>query len=335
MSGKSDDYKKFIAAKDPTIDGSLDQEDAEAAALLGEVEEEKRAAEADMEMSLFDGVRTSSGSPVQPVRLTGGNSFCFSCHKGVSCWNECCHGTDITLTPFDILRLSNHLNIRPAEFLTRFTLPATMDASGLPVAKLRMAEEEGRRPCVFLHDEDGCSVYEARPASCRYYPLGFATVKMKGHDAVEDFYFLVREPHCQGHNETKEQTVDQFRAEQGVDNDDMLNRGWLDILMKMASWKTLGGPWGKEADARTKKMFFLATTDADAFRRFVFETKFLETYAIEPEAIEVLRTDDAALLQLGFDWMKNVLFNEPTINMKENVLHGAIARARNDISGDS
>jgi len=28
-----------------------------------------------------------------------------------------------------------------------------------------------------------------------------------------------------------------------------------------------------------------------------------------------------------------VLFNEPTINMKENVLHGAIARARNDISG--
>ena len=39
----------------------------------------------------------------------------------------------------------------------------------------------------------GCTVYKDRPVSCRYYPLGLAAVKMKGHDKPEDFYFLVRE----------------------------------------------------------------------------------------------------------------------------------------------
>jgi hypothetical protein len=34
----------------------------------------------------------------------------------------------------------------------------------------------------------------------------------------------------------------------------------------------------------------------------------------------------AFLLQLGFDWLNNVLFNEQTINMKEDVLQAAIAR---------
>jgi len=44
-------------------------------------------------------LREAAEGPVVPVRLTASNSFCFDCHKGVSCWNECCHDTDITLTP--------------------------------------------------------------------------------------------------------------------------------------------------------------------------------------------------------------------------------------------
>ena len=333
MPNSDQDYKKFIADKDPTIDASLDEEDAELAALQRE-EAEKRAAEADMELEIFDGVRTSATDPVQPIRLTAEDSFCFSCHKGISCWNECCHGTDITLTPLDILRLSRHLNTTPADFLARFTLPALHEGSGLPIVKLRMADEGAdRKPCLFLHDVDGCEVYEARPASCRYYPLGLATVKMKGHEQVEDFHFLVREPHCKGHEERKSQTVAEYRAEQGVTDYDTVNRGWFDILMKMSSWKVIGGPWGKEPSQRTKKMFFMVSTDVEQFRRFVFETRFLATYSIDPETVEALKTDDVALLGLGFDWMKNVLFNEPTINMREDVLKGAIARARSELSG--
>jgi len=53
----------------------------------------------------------------------------------VSCWNACCHGADVTLTPYDILRLSG---LRPAEFLKRCTVPAVHEASHMPVVKLKM-----------------------------------------------------------------------------------------------------------------------------------------------------------------------------------------------------
>ncbi|HJN22707.1 MAG TPA: hypothetical protein QF509_02155, partial [Rhodospirillales bacterium] len=82
---------------------------------------------------------------------------------------------------------------------------------------------------------------------------------------------------------------------------------------------------------QTKFMFLMVSTDVDALRRFVLDTKFLEIYEVDPETIEVIKTDDEALLQVGFEWFKNVTFNESTIKMKEKVLQKAIAKAREDI----
>jgi uncharacterized protein len=186
---------------------------------------------------------------------------------------------------------------------------------------------------VFLDPEKGCSIYEDRPAACRYYPLGLASVKMKGHDTPEDFYFLVKEAHCKGHEEPTEQTVAEYRQAQGVESYDEHNRGWIHILMKLASWKSLGGPFGKEPDERTKKMFLMATTDLDAFRRFIFETSFMQRYAIDPEMHPELATDDEALLRLALDWLRAVLFNEQTLPLREEVLHDAIAKARAGLGG--
>ena len=47
--------------------------------------------------------------------------------------------------------------------------------------------------------------------------------------------------------------------------------------------------------------------------------------------IEQLKNNDEALLALGFDWLKNVMINEPTISMKQDVLQDAIARTRDDM----
>ncbi|HRY06099.1 MAG TPA: hypothetical protein P5114_03180, partial [Hyphomicrobiaceae bacterium] len=55
--------------------------------VYSEQERKRREAEADMEVQILDAVRGSGSGPVQPVRLTNDNSFCFSCHKGISCWN--------------------------------------------------------------------------------------------------------------------------------------------------------------------------------------------------------------------------------------------------------
>jgi hypothetical protein len=284
-------------------------------------------------VDIFAGVRQTDGNPVEPVRLQPDDSFCFSCHKSVSCWNLCCHNADVTLTPADILMLCRKLGLPPADFLAEYTVPAIAEKSDLPVAKLRMDGKDGEGACVFLAGDEGCGVYSARPVTCRYYPMGFASVKMMGAEQKEDFHFLVKEAHCMGHAEEKRQTVMEFRREQGVEALDEINRGWVDIMMKMVSWRSVGGPNGQNVSTQAKRMFFMVSTDVAAFRRFVFETRFLETYEIDPDTVERLKTDDIALLSLGFDWLKNVLFNEQTINMREHVLQGAIAKARTEMGG--
>ncbi len=251
----------------------------------------------------------------------------------MSCWNVCCYGADVTLTPCDIPTLARRLGTRPAILVAHYAVPAIHPGSGLPVAKLVMTGQDGKGACVFLDEAAGCTVYDARSVTCRYYTLGLGAVKMKGHEVREDMYFLVKEAHCKGHFEEKEQSVGAFRQEQGVEPYDLLNERWIDILMKMASWRSLGGPLGRDVSTQTKKMFYVISTDVDAFRRFVFETRFLATYEIDPDMVENIKTNDEALLQLGFDWLRNVMFNEPTIAMKQDVLQRAIGAAREELGG--
>jgi len=316
------------SAPDPDVDA--DAVDVQQRTAF-EDELERRRAEANMEVPIVAAIKDGRTEPVQPTRYLGSDSLRFRCHRAISCWNECCHDTQITLTPRDLSRLGGHLGMRPGEVAQRYAAPVVHEPSGMPVLRLAMRHTgTGRNPCVFLDPASGCTVYGDRPAACRYYPLGLATVKMKGHDAPEDFYFLVKEPHCKGHEQVHEQTVAQFRESQQLADFDEHNRDWMLILMKLASWKSLGGPGGKEPDERVRRMFLMISTDPDAFRRFVFGSSFLARYAVAPEMRAQLEDDDEALMQLGFDWLRAVLFNEPTLHLREHVLQQAIAKVRSE-----
>ncbi len=70
---------------------------------------------------------------------------------------KCCFDTQMPLTPADIARLE------AASKRTQDTFSVRSD-EGPP----RLANEDGH--CVFL-GETGCTVYDARPAGCRIYPL--------------------------------------------------------------------------------------------------------------------------------------------------------------------
>ncbi len=282
------------------------------------------------EMPVFDGMRDEGGSPVQPVQLTPDTRFTFRCHKGIACWNKCCHGADITLTPFDILQLARYFSVRPKNIVADFAVPAFHDASGMPVPKLVMRGKDGKGACVFLDEEEGCKVYEARPATCRYYPLGLATMKMKGHEKKEEMYFLVKEDYCQGHDEPREQTVAQFRKKQGVEPYDLFNERWIEILMKAASWRSIGGPYGKDIPKPMKQMFYMLCTDIDKFREFVFSTTFLERYDVPEDVVKAFEKSDETLMLFGFDWMKHVIFGEETVKLKDEVFADAFAEARDN-----
>ena len=48
---------------------------------------------------------------IVPQRLGLKNKFKFQCHKKVACFTQCCRGINIILTPYDIIRLKNRLQL--------------------------------------------------------------------------------------------------------------------------------------------------------------------------------------------------------------------------------
>jgi hypothetical protein len=260
-------------------------------------------------------------SPVQPVSLGLEDKFRFRCRKGIACFNKCCENTDILLTPYDILRLKNRLDLSSRDFLDRYTRDCELDSHGMP--GLKLGHKPGTSECVFLAPE-GCGVYPDRPAACRYYALGMMSVRKKGSSADEDAWFVVKEPHCLGHDEPVEQTVREYRIDQGVDKYDEANHEWRRIVLKKRS----AGPAVGRPSQRSFELFFLASYDLDGFRAFVASDGFRNVFDIpESEYVEIL-TNEESLLQFAFRFLKQVLFGEKTIPVREAAAAERMARIK-------
>ena len=54
--------------------------------------------------------------------LNSNEKFCFACHTGVPCFTECCRQLDLTLTPYDTLRLKNRLKLHSGTFLEQYVI---------------------------------------------------------------------------------------------------------------------------------------------------------------------------------------------------------------------
>jgi hypothetical protein len=246
---------------------------------------------------------------IPPVQLTDASTFAFACHKDLSCFTTCCRGINITLTPYDILRLKNRMQISSDEFLAVYTEPHLLEKTDLPVVTLKMLDDE-RSSCPFVR-EDGCLVYADRPTTCRYYPLGVGSLSHK-EQQVEGFYFFINEPHCRGFEEESGWSVSQWRKDQGVDVYDAVNAEWTDLIVRKRSI-----PSNIRLTEKTKNMFFTASYNIDQFRRFVFESSFLSLYEIDKETVEKIRSDEVALLQFGFRWLKWLLFKQGEFKVNE------------------
>ena len=207
-------------------------------------------------------------SNILPEKLTLESVLQFACHPGVSCFTACCHNIKIILTPYDILVLRKRLGLAAHEFITEYTEPTYLEKTDMPGVQLKLRGE--KNGCPFVTPE-GCTVYTDRPSACRYYPVGMADFHEGGtNDAAEDkFFFLVKEPHCKGHEEPKRWTIGEWRADQGVDLRDELNKEWLRLVMRRKSF----GHQASLSEA-AKRMFFMASTDLDTFRQ-LYLSQFL------------------------------------------------------------
>jgi len=248
---------------------------------------------------------------IVPKRLGPQSRFKFECHKKVDCFTRCCRGINIILTPYDIIRLKNRLGLPSDEFLAIYTKPQVLEKTDLPVVTMKLMDDE-QSSCPFVRD-DGCIVYEDRPTTCRYYPLGVASLSYKDDVDDSEFYFFINEPHCLGFKEQKDWTVEDWRKDQGVDFHDRINAEWTDLIVRKRSF-----PPNMKLTDQSKQMFFMASYNLDKFRKFVFESSFLNRYDIDSRTVEKIKEDEIELLAFGLKWLRWLLFKEGDFKTKDS-----------------
>ncbi|MBI4937319.1 MAG: YkgJ family cysteine cluster protein [Nitrosomonadales bacterium] len=266
------------------------------------------------------------GSPVVPETFDGSKEIQFQCRKGIACWNACCSNIDISLTPYDILRLKRRFGMGSGEFLKKYTVPYEMEQGGIAGVKLRPVENG--TACQFMAPE-GCTVYEDRPTACRYYPVALLSLRRQDEYTDRNSYALVKEEHCLGHNEPRRITIEGYRNEQGLAEYDDLARGWRQLILKKKS----SGPSIGKPSKRSLELFFMACYDQDRFASFVASEGFGSLYDIPGEEMRAILGNDTELMQFGFRFLKQVLFGENSIAVKQGAAEMRQHKLREKMAG--
>jgi len=236
------------------------------------------------------------------IPLSLNDTFTFSCSEQVPCFNECCKDLNQALTPYDILRLKNHLDVSSSSFLERYTSQHIGPESGLPIITLK-TDHARKLKCPFV-TITGCSVYEDRPSSCRIYPLVRAASRSRETGEIVEQYMLLKESHCLGFHQSQAQTVRDWVENQGLTIYNQLN----DMLMDIISLKNILKPG--QLDFKSGRLFHRACYDLDTFRSHIFARGILNDQKIDPGTLDLVKEDDVELLKLGFKWIKQELFGK-------------------------
>lgn len=251
-------------------------------------------------------------------QLHEGESFQFTCHPGVPCFNRCCADVNIILTPYDVLQLARRAGLHTRVFLDTYTgNPITKDLQ-LPMVILKMRDDEDKK-CPFVGDR-GCTVYEDRPWACRMYPLGMAIPPARAGVDPEPIFFVFEDDHCEGRHQADavEWTAGKWRNDQNLVERDEIERGFRDLVSH---------PWfigGRQLDPKRMHMLYTACYDLDTFREFVFESTFLERFELDDDLVEDIKTNDVALLEFAFLWLRFALFREPTVKVREGAAERSV-----------
>ncbi len=269
------------------------------------------------EKSMFG--KEKNPSNILPTKYTLDSRIKFRCHPGVSCFTECCGNIKIVLTPYDILQMRKRLDMEAAEFLHVYTAPTYLEKTDFPGVAIKLTED-GR--CPFIKSKtEGCMIYSDRPTACRYYPVGMANFHEGAQEeqSAEEFYFVVKEPHCKGFEEDKTWTIREWRRDQGVDLRDKMNKGWMELVMRRKSF-------GYQAtlSEQAKRMFFMASTDLEQFRSFVFDSSFLKAYEVDPEELDRIREDDEEMLLFSYRVLASMLFGTNDVTVRPDVLKARV-----------
>lgn len=242
--------------------------------------------------------------------------FRFSCHRGLACFNTCCRDVNIFLTPYDVLRMRRRTGLSSEAFLQKYTL-TLLGEDGLPLVVIEMVEDKNKI-CPFVAP-DGCAIYEDRPWSCRMFPVFPASSEAKE-------YLIEEKAFCHGFGEDQQRSIRQWKKDQDIDPYDKENEAYKEITHHDHFQK------GNTLDAGRSKLLYQACYDLDAFRRFLFQTRFFDKYEVEEELIEKMKNDDEELLNFAYRWLRFSLFSEDTLKLKDREMD-KLLQSRSKASG--
>lgn len=233
----------------------------------------------------------------EPIReLAEDETFLFDCNCAVPCFNQCCRDLNQFLTPYDIIRLKNQLNLASGQFLDQYTETHLGPQTRLPVITLKPAPG-GERKCPFV-TPDGCGVYEDRPSSCRMYPIIRVLSRSRESGEKKIRYGLLTEPHCRGFEQKKHVTVREWMAGQGLLPFNEMN----DLMMEIISLKNRCIP-GYLTES-VSRLFFTICYDIDLFRAEIGKP---DGHGIRiPDAVA---EDDTSLLRFGLAYLQQHVFS--------------------------
>jgi len=229
------------------------------------------------------------------------HAFQFKCHPDVSCFTKCCQDINIILTPYDVLRMKNGLGISSEDFLDKHTIIVPKEGRLIPLVILKLNDDD--KKCTFV-TEDGCQIYNDRPWPCRMYPL---TMNDDG-----TYSLITDASRCKGLEE-KDTTkiIDWLKTQETETYDELLE--FLSSLTIQLQSQKLGID-----NPQIQQMVFMSLYNIDKFRKFVFESTFLDRLEVEEDILEKIKSSDTDLLKFAFEWIKFGLFGKKVFWVKED-----------------
>lgn len=235
------------------------------------------------------------------------SKFDFRCHAGLACFTTCCKNVDMYLFPYDIIRLKNCIGMDSENFLRNHTLLTLGDNPYFPSLMMKLSDDEGKS-CPFLVQE-GCSVYNDRPSSCRTYPLERAVDRSPKRKTEKDYYFLTKHSYCLGHRESGAFTAKDWIRNQKIDVFNLMNDHWAEIegIFRLNPWQ------GEGRGGPKQQLAFMVCYNIDAFRNFMSSNSLLAQFRLSKAQKKSIETDDAELLKFGFQWLKLILTGQSNL----------------------
>jgi hypothetical protein len=129
------------------------------------------------------------------------DTLTFSCTR---CGRCCRDRDDVLLTPLDLFKIANHLNMKIGEVMEQFCDCYEGQNSKIPVVRIK--PKSYQQTCPFLK-KGICQIHSVKPTICALFPLGRMT-----NFETDEFMYFVQPAKCgkAGRERTIRDWLDEF-----------------------------------------------------------------------------------------------------------------------------